>query len=298
MRYFYRMSSSKPNKTPAFFTIDVEEWFHASVVERSVPRHQWPQQESRLQAQMERIVALLEEAKATATFFWLSPLAQKFPVMVRSLVEAGHEIASHGVTHKRLESLSTAELTSEFVESKSILEDLTGQPIYGYRAPNFSITDKALELLESAGYRYDSSVVPSQWHKGYGQLQHHTIQKGAPYLIRPHLMEVPLTVGPLNIPCSGGAYLRHFPYILFERLFFNDSPLVTSLLVTSKQATTPLVTSKLFYLHPWELDALQPLPKGMPWIDKVRHMRNANEVEKRLKRLMEKVQFGRILDAL
>ena len=268
-----------------------------------MPRHHWPQQESRLQAQMERIVALLEEAKATATFFWLSPLAQKFPAMVRSLVEAGHEIASHGVTHKRLESLSTGELTSELVESKSILEDLTGQPIYGYRAPNFSITDKALELLESAGYRYDSSVVPSQWHKGYGQLQHHTIQKGAPYLIRPHLMEVPLTVGPLGIPCSGGAYMRHFPYILFERLFLNKRPIVTSLLVTSKLVTTPLVTtplvtSKLFYLHPWEVDAHQPLPQKMPWLDKVRHTRNAECVENRLKKLMTEVQFGRILDAL
>ena len=291
-------------KKHAFFTVDVEEWFNASVVERNLPRGVEKSYESRLQGQIDRILSLLEQKGALATFFWLSPLSQKFPTLVRSLSDAGHEIASHGMTHRRLETLTPQELQSELSDSKKALEDICGQKVHGFRAPNFSITDQALELIEQTGYSYDSSVVPGHWHRGYGQLKEHRVRSGAPYLIRPQLHEVPLTVGPFQIPCAGGAYLRHLPFPVFKALFLWESgrtasaPRKDTRWPETEENNRPNPYKACLYLHPWEVDAYQPLPQKMPWVDRVRHTRNAECVENRLKKLMTEVQFGRILDAL
>lgn len=262
----------------AIFSIDVEEWYHAAVIERYVPRSEWPTQVLRLGHNMGVLARLLEEQSYKATLFCLGSLPKEHHSLLRQWADLGHEIASHGMSHQKLNLLSRTALLAELRDSKKLLEDVTGQEVRGFRAPNFSITDVALECLEEAGYMYDSSVFDLKLHKNYGKLREHPTQL-FPYRIRPNLLELPLSVLPLSgykLPWSGGAYFRHFPPRFFAR------------------GAEFLVRQGYFhfYIHPWEVDHAHPQPKGMRKLDKIRHFRNIEKSEDRLKNLFKKVEFG------
>jgi polysaccharide deacetylase family protein (PEP-CTERM system associated) len=233
--------------TDHFFTVDVEEHFQVSAFDRVVSRDDWLRLPGRLDRNIPLLLEQLERFGTTGTFFVLGWVARHRPQIVRDIARAGHEIASHGFWHERVNTISPDRFRHDVRSSKAALEDLVSAPVHGYRAPSFSIVpggEWAFDVLLEEGYTYDSSVFPIQ-RRGYGY-------PGAPrepYLIEREagtLREFPLATalfGGVRVPAAGGGYLRHFPFWVILRAF-------TEAARRSMPAT--------FYVHPWEIDPSQP----------------------------------------
>lgn len=271
-------------KNSIIFTVDVEDWFHAAVMHRTISRQKTYHPIPRLVENLTSLGQWLSDNDAKATFFCLSSLGKDVNLILRTLSEEGHEIASHGHSHKSLNLLNNQELLNELRYSRTFLEDLIGKPVVGFRAPNFSITDQAIDCLLEAGYVYDSSVYNVPWHPSYGRLEK-LPTKSIPYHLPNGLIEFPLSVwkrAGFSIPLAGGAYLRHFPFSLFKagagqlakQGYFN------------------------FYIHPWEVDHSHPIPPGVKWVDKIRHFRNLEKVFPRIQVLRESLVFKSIKEQL
>lgn len=186
-------------------TIDVEDYFQVSAFAPYIDRSKWDFHECRVGRNVERILKLLADSNTQATFFTLGWVAERYPELVRRIVEGGHELASHGYGHERASDLSELEFFNDIYRAKALLEDISGMQVQGYRAPSFSIGYGnlwALDALQRAGYRYSSSIYPIQ-HDHYGM-------PNAPrfaHQIRDGLMEVPpstVRVFNRNFPSSGG----------------------------------------------------------------------------------------------
>jgi polysaccharide deacetylase family protein (PEP-CTERM system associated) len=268
------------------FTVDVEEYFQVAALAPFVARDSWERTQSRLEVGMRPLMDLLNERDVKGTFFTLGWVAKYHPQLVRELAEGGHEVASHGWGHEKVTTLTPDEFRASVRDSKAALEDLTGGPVYGYRAPSFSIVrglEWALDILAEEGYRYDSSLFPIR-RPGYGfaggDRDPHRLQTaGGP------LDEVPpatLQYGSAVLPAGGGAYFRLFPYTL-----------VKSAMLAAERRGVPAT----FYIHPWELDPAQPR-LGVPLHTRVRHYGNLNRTIPRLKRLVADFQFQTIADTL
>lgn len=261
------------------FTVDVEEYFHVSAFEPWVPRTRWSDLESRVRGSVDELLDLLAAHDSRGTFFILGWVAERYPELVRSIVAAGHEIASHGWDHCRVTHQTMAEFRCSVQRSRCFLEDLTGAPVHGFRAPSFSIVrgrEWALDILIEEGYAYDSSLFPVR-RNGYG----YVAGERDPYWIeRPagRLAEVPpatLSLGGINIPAAGGAYFRLFPYTL-----------IRAALNAAARRGAPAT----FYIHPWELDPLQPrLP--VPLVPRLRHYTGLRSTRARLRRLLSEFRF-------
>ena len=255
-------------------TIDVEDYFQVSAFAPHIARADWPRIACRVEANVERILLLLESRQVHATFFTLGWIAERHPAMLRRIAAAGHEVASHGHAHLRASGQSRVEFLHDVVLSKTILEQLTGQPVLGYRAPSFSIGAAnlwALDVLQEAGYRYSSSIYPIR-HDHYGM-------PGAPrFAWRPRgeqgVLELPVStvrLGRHNYPAGGGGYFRLLPYPLSRWLL--------------RRINSHDGQAGIFYFHPWELDPRQPRPAGLGWKTRFRHYLNLERMEARLARL-------------
>jgi polysaccharide deacetylase family protein (PEP-CTERM system associated) len=265
-----------------YFTVDVEEHFQVLALAPWMPRQAWDGQPSRVAANTGRLLDLLDAQGARGTFFTLGWVAERQPALIRAIAARGHEVASHGWDHRRVTELTPAEFRDQARRSKQILEDLSGQSCLGYRAPNYSIVkgrEWALEILLDEGYRYDSSLFPIA-RPGYGYA-------GAardPWVFHtpsgPILEFPPATLrrAALNLPASGGAYFRLFPYAL-----------VATALRDCERRGVPGV----FYIHPWELDPGQPRV-AVPLLTRVRHYGNLGLVAGRIERLLAEFRFGAI----
>jgi len=236
----------------------------------------------RVAQNVDLILELLDDHDALGTFFVLGWVADRHPHVVRRIAEAGHEIASHGWWHYRVTSLDAEEFREDIRASKTLLEDIAGQRVTGYRAPSFSITPDsqfAFDVLLEEGYVYDSSIFPIR-RSNYGW-------PGAPPI--PHirhcasgtLIEFPLATslwGPFRIPAAGGGYFRQLPLSLCQRAFReHDAQGVPG----------------VFYIHPWELDAEQPRIRVGP-LSHVRHYRGLKETQPRLAQLLREFRFTSI----
>ena len=274
-----------PSRSPITnaLTIDVEDYFQVSAFAPYIERAQWEARECRVERNVERILALLQERNACATFFTLGWIAERYPALVRRIVAAGHELASHGYGHERVSDLSEAQFFQDIHRAKALLEDIAGVPVQGYRAPSFSIGQGnlwALDTLQRAGYRYSSSIYPIR-HDHYGM-------PDAPrfaHQIRDGLMEVPPTTLRLygrNFPASGGGYFRFFPYRVSRWM----------LRQVHRQDQAPAV----FYFHPWEIDVEQPHVPGIGFKTRFRHYVNIGRMEQRLGRLLQDFHWGRMDD--
>jgi polysaccharide deacetylase family protein (PEP-CTERM system associated) len=269
------------------FTVDVEEWFQVSAFERLVERGDWAAQPSRVDACVDRLLALLAEAGSSGTFFVLGWLADRRPGLVRRIADAGHEIASHGWWHRRVTTQQPAEFRADVRRARVLLEDIAGVPVTGYRAPSFSIVpglEWAFDVLLDEGYRYDSSVFPIRRSSGYG----YPDAPSQPYRLRRaagELLELPITplvVAGARVPASGGAYFRHLPYV------------VTRAMLRQRAARG---TPGVFYLHPWEIDEGQPrLDAGV--LTRIRHYGGIHHTESRLRRLLAEFRFVTAAEAL
>jgi polysaccharide deacetylase family protein (PEP-CTERM system associated) len=262
-------------------TIDVEDYFQVSAFAPHIARTEWDQRECRVERNMDRILGLLARHQTHATFFTLGWIAERYPQLVRRIVDEGHELASHGYGHQRASDLSRDEFREDVTRAKALLEDIGGQAVWGYRAPSFSIGDGnlwALDVLQEAGYRYSSSIYPVR-HDHYGS-------PDAPrfaHQVRPGLMEVPPTTLRLfsrNLPSSGGGYFRLFPYALSRWML--------------REVNRRDGESAIFYMHPWEIDPQQPRIPGVGLKTRFRHYVNIDRTEQRLDRLLSDFAWGRM----
>jgi polysaccharide deacetylase family protein (PEP-CTERM system associated) len=261
------------------FSVDVEEYFQVSAFEKAVPSSRWERLPSRLRPGVDRLLELLARHDAFATFFVLGWTARRHPDVIRGIVAAGHEIASHGWSHRRVNTLEPEEFRTELRDSKRLLEDLSGTSVVGFRAPSFSLTpgsEWAFDVLVEEGYTYDSSIFPIR-RPGYGSPGAcpipHEVQRAAG-----RLLELPLATlatGPLRLPAAGGAYLRHLPYWVTRK---------------GLQAAARFGVPGMFYVHPWELDPSQPrLPVGR--LTRIRHYRGLGTMASRIERLLGEFDF-------
>lgn len=263
-------------------TVDVEDYFQVSAFEAHIRREAWAGMESRVERNVDRILALFAGAGATATFFTLGWVAERNARMVRRIAEAGHEIASHGYAHRRASEQTLQEFSRDIVLSKAILEDACGQCVRGYRAPSFSIGSGnlwALQALEAAGYRYSSSIYPIR-HDHYGMPD----APRFPFRFRnSSLLEIPISTALLmrqKLPAGGGGYFRLLPYVLSRSLIRR----------VNEADGKPAV----FYFHPWEIDPAQPRQRQAPLKARFRHYLNLHRTEPRLRALLRDFPWQRM----
>ena len=262
-------------------TIDVEDYFQVAALAEAVRRDDWNTMEYRVEANTDRLLDLFDQHQVKATFFTLGWVAERSPALVRRIRTAGHEIASHGFSHQLIYKQTRAEFREETHRSKSVLEEIIGEPVHGYRAASYSITSQsrwALDILCEEGFTWDSSIFPVH-HDRYGM-------PGTPFqpyqLRAPNggtLTEFPLSTCPLGkyrLPIAGGGYFRLFPY-WFSRWGLGRI----------NKADQPFI----FYLHPWEIDPEQPRLKVGP-LSRFRHYNNLDKCKIRLENLLRDFSFA------
>jgi len=262
-------------------TIDLEDYYHATAFEQIIDKRNWENMESRIQQNLEKVLSILDEYQVKATFFALGWIAEHHPILIRTIVNEGHEVASHGYNHTMINYQSKESFKEDIVKTKKILEDITGIKIKGYRAPTFSINNSslwALNIIFEHGHIYDSSIFPIR-HDRYG-IPHakrfpHTIQLNGNGNIREF---PPSTIRILdwNFPIAGGGYLRLFPIKFIE----------WGIKRLNQVENQPAV----LYLHPWEFDPAQPrIP--VSWLYKFRHYVNLDTTEIKLRHLIKNFRF-------
>jgi polysaccharide deacetylase family protein (PEP-CTERM system associated) len=241
------VSQSKSHIVNAM-TVDVEDYFHVAALAKSIDRARWDDMEYRVEANTRRLLDLFERSSIRATFFVLGWVARRSPDLIKEIHRRGHEVASHGMSHKLVFNQTPEEFFAETRDSKAMLEDIVGARVEGYRASTYSITRRslwALDILCDLGFVYDSSIFPIK-HDVYGIPD----APQSPARIRaPNgktIVEFPMSTSKLmglRIPVSGGGYFRLLPYSVTR-----------AGLSKLNEAGRPFV----FYLHPWEVDPGQP----------------------------------------
>ncbi len=259
------------------FTVDLEDWFYSEDHYGKFDLKDIGLYRDNLVKNTLVLLELLKEFRVSATFFVLGRLAEDLPELLKTIVAGGHEIAIHGYSHRNLVALDGDLFREELALSVDAVFSATGIMPEGYRAPNFSINEKtmwAYYILKELGFVYDSSVQPISIHPGYGI-------KGAPlqpFIHDSGIIEIPMScteIMKLRIPCSGGGYFRHYPYILFRYLL--------------KQCNRQ-ERHGVFYIHPWELGASYRTPE-VSGLAKYRKYHNAGKTLPRLKNLFRQFSF-------
>jgi polysaccharide deacetylase family protein (PEP-CTERM system associated) len=264
-------------------TIDVEDWFQVENFKQWIPFSSWSSYKLRVEKNTHQLLDLLDSitlelpsfpasqphsfhASPKATFFILGWLAERLPDLVREIHERGHEVASHGYKHQLCNQQSYNALQDDLEDSKKLLEDIIGSQIYGYRAPSFAINNNILKIIEDCGYVYDSSYNSFAMHERYGRLDlSKNENKGVAVKISNNFYELPisnLNIGKIVFPLGGGGYFRLIPLSIFKKG-------VKSILNNYK--------TYIFYMHPWEIDDLQPRVKNASRFYKFRHYVNLNK---------------------
>lgn len=256
-------------------TVDVEDYFQVSAFEKYIPSSDWDSLPHRVVDNSMRILDIFAANKTKATFFTLGWVAERYPDLIRRIVDEGHELASHGYRHIRVTEQTPTQFREDIKKTKQILEDISGQQIIGYRAASYSISANnlwALEVLEEEGYRYSSSIYPVK-HDLYG------IPSAPRFAFHPEntrgLLEIPISTFRIldkNIPCGGGGFFRLYPYRLSKWAYR----------YLNNQEKQP----GIFYFHPWEIDPDQPRQQSLPIKTRFRHYLNLSRMEMRLTNLL------------
>jgi polysaccharide deacetylase family protein (PEP-CTERM system associated) len=263
-----RVDHARGSAPHAVMSIDVEDWFQVENLKAVIPRDTWKTRQLRVERNMDRMLAAMAEKGVRSTCFVLGWIADRCPSLVKRIAAEGHEVASHGYNHEMLDTLSQEKFRADVERSKSLLEDLIGKEVIGYRAPAFSIKDWSIPILEDVGFAYDSSAFPTVAHDRYGRLT--GMDAGQPLAeLRPGFHEVCvscLRIGSRGLPWGGGGYFRLIPYPIFRRG-------VQRILRTGQ----PYV----FYIHPWEIDPGQPRVEGVARSYRFRHYVGLESCERR-----------------
>jgi len=263
-------------------TVDVEDYFQVQAFARQIDPATWDDFPQRVEANTNRVLDLFAEAQVKATCFCLGWIAQRHPALVRRIVQEGHELASHGWDHTRVDSQDPAAFRADIARTRALLQDLGGVPVIGYRAATFSIGSSnlwAFPLLAQEGYRYSSSINPIR-HDLYGMPDAPRV----PFFpVADGVVEIPMTTVRLagrNLPCSGGGYFRLLPSALYR----------AGLRRVNRQDRQP----GIFYFHPWEIDPGQPRIAGAGWKSRLRHYTNLARMEPALRGLLRDFAWGRM----
>jgi polysaccharide deacetylase family protein (PEP-CTERM system associated) len=267
-------------------SVDVEDWFQVGAFETVISRGDWDQLECRVERNSDAVLALFDTAGVKGTFFTLGWVAERYPALIRRIVDAGHEIASHGYAHERVFNFTPKEFAADIETARKLIEDASGAKVTGYRAPSFSIDQRtpwAHEILAEQGYEYSSSVAPVK-HDHYGWAQ-------APrFAFRPvagsDFLEIPVTtatIGSRRLAAGGGGFFRMLPY-QFSRWAINQ--------VNDRDDRPAII-----YFHPWEIDPGQPRVANAPLKSKIRHYTKLDVMAAKLTRLAAEFQWER-LDAV
>lgn len=268
-------------KPPNILSVDVEDFFHVEAFSDIVHRENWDSYPCRVEANTRRILDLFDELGVTGTFFVLGWVAERYPRLVEEIARRGHETGSHSYWHRLIYKLSPEEFREDTQRSKDCVEQASGQPAIGYRAPSFSITARsawALDILAELGFRYDSSVFPVR-HDTYGvpsapRTPFQVMTPSGP------IVEFPMPTFRIgsspNLPIAGGGYLRMLPFwytaIGVHRAWREGLPVIS-------------------YVHPWELDPGQPrLPGRLR--SRARHYTGLKGMTNRLRKLIELGEFS------
>jgi polysaccharide deacetylase family protein (PEP-CTERM system associated) len=264
---------------PNILSVDVEDWFHILELEGGYSRDDWSGLESRVERNTDALLSLFAEAGTTATCFVVGWVAERHPKLVRRIADAGHEIASHSFWHEVVNRHSRASLAEDLARSKRVLEDLSGRPVMGFRAPGGSITHAtawALDVIAEAGFRYDSSLNPG--HSSHGGFA--TPHLG-PHRIRcraGELFEIPWTtvgVAGRRVPFAGGGYLRLLPYAVIRHCIGVEN-----------RAGRPATV----YVHPREIDRDQPR-MALPWKRRFKYYVGLSTTAGKLRALLRDHRF-------
>lgn len=261
-------------------TVDVEDYFQVSAFDSIVRRDSWDSYECRVEANTDRILELFDQKGVKATFFTLGWVAERYPELVRRIVDMGHELASHGWDHIMVTRFTRDQFAEDVRKAKCALEETSGSAVAGYRAPSYSFTRKndwAHSVLAEEGYQYSSSVAPIK-HDLYGIPDAprfaHLRADGA-------VVELPITTTRVigrNMPCGGGGWFRLYPYSLskwaINRVHRQDNE------------------RAIFYFHPWEIDPDQPRVSGLNLRTRFRHYQNLAQMEGRVERLLGDFEWG------
>ena len=263
-------------------SVDVEDYFQVSAFERVVKRHEWEQIPHRVEINTNKILDKFSEHNIKATFFMLGWVAERYPQLLKRIVEEGHELASHGYEHIRVTEQTPERFKEDVRKTKKLLEDLSGKIVRGYRAASYSIGESnlwALDELANAGYQYSSSIYPIK-HDLYGM-------PAAPRFVfkheDSHLIEIPISTvifAGKKLPCGGGGFFRLFPYA-YSRWAINR---------VNHKDKQPVV----FYFHPWEIDVDQPRITEAALRSRFRHYLNLDKMESRLHQLMQDFSWDRM----
>ncbi|MBL4802348.1 MAG: DUF3473 domain-containing protein [Emcibacter sp.] len=264
-------------------TVDVEDYFQVGAFENDIDRRDWDSLECRVERNVDVILGMFNDHSVKATFFTLGWVAERYPHIIRKIVDGGHELASHGMSHMRVSDQNRAEFTNDVVSSKKLLEDIGGTAVEGYRAPSFSIGEGnlwALEVLHEAGYKYSSSIYPIR-HDHYGM-------PSAPrFVFSPieaeDFLEMPVTTVEVmgrKIPCGGGGYFRLLPYFLSR----------SAMRRVNGRDAQPCI----FYFHPWEIDPEQPRQRNASLKSKFRHYTNLQIMESKIRKVLTEFSWGRM----
>lgn len=264
-------------------SVDVEDWFQVGAFENTIARDTWDRLPLRVSDNVLRILDLFAEADAKATFFTLGWVAQRNPLLMRRIADAGHEIASHGWDHARVHTLDRASFAADIAKAREVLQDVSGAAVTGYRAPSFSIDQRTpwayLELAEQ-GYAYSSSVAPvAHDHYGWREAPRFAFHP------LPHspLVEIPVTtamLGGRRVAAGGGGFFRVLPYA-FSRWAIRQ---------VNRVEQRPAV----FYFHPWEIDPKQPRVAGAPMRSRLRHYTGLEQMSDKLRALVGEFAWGRM----
>ncbi|MBM4307068.1 MAG: DUF3473 domain-containing protein [Deltaproteobacteria bacterium] len=264
-------------------TVDVEDWYHICDIEHILPRSLWDRCESRVLANLEKILTLFNRFKVQATFFVLGYVAERTPDVVKMIHGQGHEIASHGYGHLQVYKQTEEEFVSDLLKSKGLIERMIGEKVIGYRAPEWSICKGkrnsywALDLLAQNGFLYDSSIAPLRFigipnapttphliSTSHGQIREYP----------PLVMPSPLG----NFPIGGGWGLRIFPYCSIQK----------RILQKNREGHRAVI-----FCHPSDFDSQTPsIP--LPWVKRFVCYGKIKTTQERMIRLFDDFEFGTI----
>ena len=264
------------------FTVDFEDWYQGLEIHKI---DSWHKFESRIERNCHKMLEILKAHDTRATFFILGYLAEKYPRLVKTIHDLGHEIGSHGFSHTQIFQLSPEQFASEIARTNDAVHKAIGKRPIGFRAPIFSIIQEsfwALDMLSSCGFQYDSSIYPTLNYR-YGMVRANRFRHEIITETNRKIVEIPVATARMfnvNIPVGGGAYFRVWPYFVTRWAF---------------KALNREGRPGVFYVHPWEIDPDQPkieLPRRLS----LTHYYRLGSTEKKLHRLLSDFKFSTMSD--
>ena len=282
------------------FSIDIEDWFQVENLKEKMFYHNWSIQESRIDIGVKAVLEIFKKNGIKATFFILGWIADRKPDLVRCIADHGHEIACHGYKHELLHRIDGSTIESDISRSLEILTPLSYNTILGYRAPSFSITKAAAQILKKMNFKYDASLNDFQFNKRYGKLVIcNKVNRINEYDMNYTALENDLIEFPISVNTYfgiywplGGGYFRLSP-MWFLKMQLRDT--------FEKRDIVSM------YLHPWEFDPGQPRIRGLNTSYYFRHYYGLEKTKEKFERFIGLVKsipsveiktFGDIIDRI